>query len=159
MNSPSRRPWLELRIPPLVVAAIAGAITGVACGLTPGLRWEYPGRGITAGVFIALGVAVAVLGVASFRRAGTTVNPLRPDSSAALVAGGIYQITRNPMYLGFLLVLAGWVAWLANPAGLAGCLVFVVWMNRYQIRAEETALLARFGDEYRRYQARVRRWL
>ena len=76
-----------------------------------------------------------------------------------MVSSGIYGRTRNPMYLGFLLALAGWAAWLANGAALLVLPVFVLLMNRLQIAPEERALGAHFGAEYQGYRARVRRWI
>ena len=84
---------------------------------------------------------------------------MHPDRSAALVAGGIYRSSRNPMYLGFLLLLAAWACWLANPLALAGLPAFVLYLNRFQIAPEERALRARFGDAYDGYARAVRRWL
>ena len=110
-------------------------------------------------MFALLGVACSLLGVAAFRRARTTVNPLTPDASTALVTTGIYRVTRNPMYLGFLLLLLAEIVWLANPAALLVVPAFILYLNRYQISPEEGALRARFGSEYFSYAAQVRRWI
>jgi len=63
------------------------------------------------------------------------------------------------MYVGFLLVLVGWSAYLANVAALLLIPMFVVYMNRFQIKPEERALATKFGTEYTEYMQRVRRWL
>jgi len=94
-----------------------------------------------------------------FRRRDTTVNPIHPERSNALVTDGPYRWTRNPMYLGYAIALLGWSLWLAQPAGLVGAALFVAWIDRLQIPAEEAALQARFGRAYDAYRARVRRWL
>jgi protein-S-isoprenylcysteine O-methyltransferase Ste14 len=107
----------------------------------------------------ALGVAISLAGVVAFRRARTTTNPLRPDAASALVVTGIYTRTRNPMYLGFVVMLLAWCAWLAHPVALLGIPGFVLWMNRLQIPAEERAIGALFGAEFEQYCARVRRWI
>lgn len=106
-----------------------------------------------------LGALVALAGVWEFRRARTTLNPLAPARASALVQGGIYRITRNPMYLGMLLVLIGWAAWLGNAAALLGLPLFVVVLNQLQIKPEERMLRQRFGAQFERYAARVRRWV
>src|SRR5678816_2271136 len=80
----------------------------------PAFDFSVPARHVLATGFALGGLLVSVLGVASFRKAGTTLNPLKPDSSSALVASGIYRLTRNPMYLGLLLTLVGWATFLAN---------------------------------------------
>ena len=63
------------------------------------------------------------------------------------------------MYLGFALLLLAWGLFLENLAALLGVAAFVLYMNRFQIAPEERALEARFGAEYSRYCARVRRWI
>jgi protein-S-isoprenylcysteine O-methyltransferase Ste14 len=105
------------------------------------------------------GVCVALLGVASFRRARTTLNPLKPDKSSALVMSGIYRYTRNPMYLGLLLVLLGWAFFLANALAFVFLPVFILYMNRFQIDPEERVLASVFGQEFVAYLSKVRRWL
>jgi protein-S-isoprenylcysteine O-methyltransferase Ste14 len=99
------------------------------------------------------------LGVVSFRRAGTTVNPLTPEASSTLVRAGVYTLTRNPMYLGFLMLLLGWAIYMSNAFALLFVPVFVVYMNRFQIEPEEKALGSRFGQAFVTYTTCVRRWL
>ena len=94
-----------------------------------------------------------------FRRAKTTVNPLKPDAASALVVRGVYRWTRNPMYLAMLLLLIAWVCIVSNWAALAMLPLFVAYLNRFQIGPEERALQARFGAEFESYRRQVRRWL
>jgi protein-S-isoprenylcysteine O-methyltransferase Ste14 len=125
----------------------------------PGLTAVYPGRLAIALVVLASGLAVIVAGVLEFRRARTTVDPVHPEKATAVVESGIYRFTRNPMYLGMLLTLIAWTGFLANPVTLAGPVLFVLAMNRFQIGPEERALAQLFGDSYRVYLGRVRRWI
>lgn len=137
---------------------MAGVMLGVTHAVPP-LSFRIPGRTVVALALAALGVGSAIAGVIAFRDRHTTVNPLTPSASSAIVTGGIYRVSRNPMYLGFLLVLAGWGVYLSN-AGTALLLpAFVAYLTRYQIKPEERALLAKFGTEYAQYMSRVRRWL
>ena len=147
------------RFPPLAVATSFGIATWVVASTLPALRCDFIGRRPIALGLFALGVAISLAGVIAFRRARTTTNPLRPDAASALVVTGIYTRTRNPMYLGFVLMLLAWCAWLAHPVTLLGIPGFVAWMNRFQIPAEERAIGALFGAEFERYCARVRRWI
>ncbi len=110
-------------------------------------------------VLAASGIAVSVSGIWSFWRARTTVNPHRPEAASSLVATGIYHFTRNPMYLGLFLVLAGWAAHLANAAALAGPLLFALYVTRFQILPEERALTTKFGPKFDAYKRRTRRWI
>jgi protein-S-isoprenylcysteine O-methyltransferase Ste14 len=150
---------LQLRIPPLAVVALAGGLAWIAARMVPALNFEFPVRAELAATFGLLGVVCSVLGVASFRRARTTVNPLSPDSTTALVISGIYRLTRNPMYLGFLFMLVAEIVWLANPVALLLAPAFVLYLNRFQIGPEEMALQSRFGAQFDAYATRVRKWI
>ena len=150
---------LELKVPPLVVVLAAAALVWVAARAVPAFGVTLPARrSLAAGLAVA-GAVTSALGVAAFRRARTTVNPMRPESSSALVVSGIYRVTRNPMYLGFLLLLLAWAVLLSNGLALAVLAAFVLYMNRFQIVPEERALSSTFGPAYAGYKARVRRWL
>lgn len=151
--------WLETRVPPPVVMLIAVVWIWGLRHAFPEMGVFIPGRRAICWALLGVGLLVAVAGVVSFRRARTTVNPMKPDTTSALVTGGIYRITRNPMYLGDVLILLAAVVFFSNPLGLAGVVLFIAWMNLLQIPAEERALRARFGAAYDAYRARVRRWL
>ena len=150
---------LELKIPPPAVALlIAGAMWGISL-LAPLLEVPAFIR-VAAAITIALaGAGFALAGVISFRRARTTVNPMKPETTSALVCSGIYTVTRNPMYAGLLFVLVAWVVFLSSAWVLPGPLAFVLYMNRFQIAPEERVLSAMFGAGYSAYISRVRRWL
>ena len=150
---------LRLRIPPLAVVALAGGLAWITARIVPALNFEFSGRAELAATFGLLGVACSVLGVASFRLARTTVNPMTPDATTALVVSGIYRVTRNPMYLGFLLLLLAEMVWLANPVAFLVVPAFVLYLNRFQIGPEEIALRSRFAAEFQAYTHRVRRWI
>ena len=144
---------------PLALVVLFAGLMWLLARLTPGFDYAVPLRQLLVAVVSALAVLIALAGVASFRQASTTVNPLNPENSSALVVSGIYRITRNPMYLGFLLLLAAWALMLANLAVLLLLPVFVWYMNRFQIVPEERALTSLFGNDYTTYCARVRRWI
>jgi protein-S-isoprenylcysteine O-methyltransferase Ste14 len=122
---------------------------------------DIPGvlRHALAAAFALAGGCISLAGVVSFRRAKTTVNPLKPEKASSLVTGGIYKVTRNPMYLGLVLVLLAWAVFLSSAWALAGPVAFVLYMNRFQIEPEERVMGTMFGDNYSEYKARVRRWL
>lgn len=150
---------LELKIPPPALAVlIAGAMWGVTL-LAPLLEMPAFIR-VTAAVTIALaGGGFSLAAVISFRRARTTVNPMKPETTSSLVCSGIYRATRNPMYVGLLLVLVAWAVFLSSAWALLGPLAFVFYINRFQIAPEEKVLSAMFGTDYAAYKSRVRRWL
>ncbi|MGO2387344.1 MAG: methyltransferase family protein, partial [Psychrobacter sp.] len=98
-------------------------------------------------------------GVAQFKKAQTTVNPHTPEKSTNLVTSGIYRYTRNPMYLGLVLVLLGWAFYLSHLLPFMLVPVFMIYMTRFQIQPEEKMMAQKFGREYQVYLSRVRRWI
>ena len=146
-------------VPPVAALLCVAVPMWLVARLTPALAVDLPGRGAAALVLALAGAAVALAGVAEFRRARTTLNPLRPERASALVVSGIFRWTRNPMYLGLAIVLVGWAWYLAHPLAALGVPAFVAWMSRSQIPREERALGQLFGAEFAQYKTRVRRWL
>jgi protein-S-isoprenylcysteine O-methyltransferase Ste14 len=150
---------LELRIPPPVVALlVAVAMWGISLATPPA---AIPAL-IRVVVAISIGLAgagIAISGALAFRRAKTTVSPLKPETTSSLVTSGVYRLTRNPMYVGLALALLAWAVFLSSPLALFGPLVFILYMTRFQIVPEERALSSMFGTAYSTYQAKVRRWL
>ena len=157
-----RRPvgtGLVLKLPPLALGVIVAGLMWCASSATPAFDFRFPANILSSASLALLGAGIIVSGIVSFRRAKTTVNPMRPESASSLVVSGIYQYTRNPMYLGLLLILLGWAAFLSNLAAFALLPAFVVYMNHFQIAPEERALGSLFAQEYQAYRARVRRWI
>nr|WP_255699932.1 isoprenylcysteine carboxylmethyltransferase family protein [Jiella avicenniae] len=106
---------------------------------------------------LAAGIVPIALALLRFRRAGTSPEPWKP--STALVVDGVYRLTRNPMYLGMALVYAG-VALLFDCALTAALLLPAVLTIHYGvIRREERYLTGKFGDAYRDFMRKSRRWL
>ena len=116
------------------------------------LRWS-------AIVVMGVGVLIEAVSVLAFLRARTTVTPLKPEKASTLVVGGLYRASRNPMYLGMLILLIGWALWLGNPASLLLLPMFVIYLTVFQIKPEEAALAEKFGADYDAYCRRVRRWI
>ena len=125
----------------------------------PAYAFAFPLQQGVAVAFWLAGVVITGLAVMSFGRAKTTVNPMKPESTAALVQSSLYRFTRNPMYLGFFFVLVGLAVFLGNALAVLLLPIFIFYMNRFQIEPEERTLTALFGREYVAYSSRVRRWL
>lgn len=151
--------FLELKIPPPLVALIVAGLMWSIAGIGPLLAMPDSVRIASALAIFAAGAVVAISGVVSFRIAKTTVNPLKPETATSLVSSGIFGVTRNPMYLGLLLALVAWTAYLASPVALLGPVVFWLYMTRFQIIPEERVLTKLFGDSFTAYAAKVRRWI
>ena len=154
-----RHNGFALKLPPVALVVIVAALMWLAARGTPTLDFFVPAKYLLAVSLATIGAVICVSGVVSFRRAKTTVNPMNPSSTTSLVVFGIYKYTRNPMYLGLLLVLLGWAAFLSNVAALAFLPAFIVYLTRFQIVPEEHVLASLFPDEYPAYRSRVRRWL
>lgn len=146
--------------PPLIYLGFL--VAGLGCDhLWP---LAVAGSGIPAALRAGLGAALAVLGVIigiaglrQFREAGTDVRPDRPTT--ALVVTGVYRFSRNPLYIALALVYAG-IALAADSLWALAFLVPTLVVVRYGVIAREEAYLERkFGDDYRRFKAQVRRWL
>ncbi|MDX9706977.1 MAG: isoprenylcysteine carboxylmethyltransferase family protein [Azospira sp.] len=135
-----------------------GAMWGASMQL-PALAFALPGRIPIALALAGLGLGFALAGVAAFRKAMTTINPMRPDGASALVTSGPYRFSRNPMYAGLLLALTGWAVHLSHLAAFLCLPPFVAYMNRFQIAPEERVLAAKFCEEFAAYRRSVRRWL
>lgn len=151
--------FLELKIPPVVLVIIFALAMWLGSAFAPGLDVQFPFGGILAGIFGLLGVMIAAFGVHEFKRAKTTVNPTKPQSTSSLVRTGIYSHTRNPMYLGFLLILVGWAIAMANLVPFLVLPGFVIYMNRFQITPEERTLALIFGQDFNAYCVEARRWI
>ena len=150
---------LELKVPPDLVALGVAALMWLVSTVTPPLTVPLAVVRLVAIALLAAGIVLIVSARVSFTRAGTTWSPVAPHLSRQLVTAGVYRYTRNPMYLGTLLVLLALGARLANPVAAIVALAYVAYMNRFQILPEERVLRARFGDAYVRYARSVRRWV
>lgn len=123
-------------------------------------KWgEYtaPFMLIVLPLILALWLAVASLW--QFYQDKANVDPRNLDKTQRLVCRGVYRISRNPMYLSLALCLSVWAMWLGHCLAWSGVILFIYWMTRYQIRREEAFLLMKFGEDYRTYQRKVRRWI
>jgi protein-S-isoprenylcysteine O-methyltransferase Ste14 len=150
---------LELKVPPLIVVVATAALMWLASLLLPQARIAIEHRGSIAAFIAGVGFVIVAAGIVPFMRARTTVDPTRPQGASSLVTGGVYRLTRNPMYLGMLLALLGWAVFLANGPALIFLPAFVLYLTEFQIKPEERALAARFGADYAAYRTRVRRWV
>lgn len=150
---------LELRLPPPLVGLVVAAAMWALASWGGSLGWSADLRLGAAAVLASLGLGLDMGGLVAFLRRHTTINPLRPANSSALVTGGVYRFTRNPMYLGMACLLSAWAVWLGSLAGFAGPLVFVLYITRFQIRPEERILGGLFGQAFTDYCARVHRWI
>ncbi|MGB1261740.1 MAG: methyltransferase family protein [Cognaticolwellia sp.] len=154
---------MELKIIPIVQVAIALILMTLLQHFLPALNYSAainPTISLTLTILLlCAAIIIVLLAIYSFKQHQTTVNPTKPETSAKLVDSGIYRYSRNPMYLAMLLGLAAYACYLENPLAFAICGLFICYIGKYQITPEERMLTTLFGQEYRAYQERVRRWL
>jgi protein-S-isoprenylcysteine O-methyltransferase Ste14 len=150
---------LELKIPPPLVGILIAAAMWFAKDISWVVELPWMTRIITAGLVLCLAGYFGIAGTVAFRRAKTTVNPLKPQNSSALVTSGVYQITRNPMYVSFTLILVAWMVYLASITSVAGPMLYMLYITRFQIKPEERILQGIFGAAFTAYMQRTRRWL
>jgi protein-S-isoprenylcysteine O-methyltransferase Ste14 len=149
----------ETKIPPPMLAVLFISFMWLADQYSPGSVIDETFR-ISVAIGLSLfGALSVVLGIVSFVRAKTTLNPLQPEKAGTLVTTGIYKYTRNPMYLGMLCVLLAWGLFLANGFSLVLAILFIPVMNFLQILPEERAMELNFREHYIAYKGKVRRWL
>lgn len=122
-----------------------------AGSLLPG---PWPWLGV---IPIAIGVLLAVQGSRLFARAGTNIIPF--SESTALVTGGVFSFSRNPMYMGMVLALAGTALVMNGLVPWLVVMAFVAILRGLFIRHEEVLMEQTFGADYLDYKSRVRRWL
>jgi protein-S-isoprenylcysteine O-methyltransferase Ste14 len=151
------RDHVDVKIHPPVLILIFIAIAYVAKWAIP-IPFEVPGilRWIGFGM-VVVGFLLGVAALLAFRKARTTSN-VRGKVSA-VVTDGVYRFTRNPIYLGFLLMLLGLPLNSGSYWGVLLAPVFIMSMNRLVIEKEEAYLEKKFRDVYAGYKSRVRRWL
>ena len=150
---------LELKVPPLAIVLVLAGAMWFAARQLPSLAVTLPWRHGLAITISGVGILFLLAGIYAFQKAKTTLNPTTPNATSSIVASGVYCVSRNHMYVGFLLALTGWATFLSHPLPFLLLPVFVAYMNRFQISPEERALSAKFGDEYDTYKQGVRRWL
>ena len=109
--------------------------------------------------FVLLGFFITFSSARNFKKKETTVNPIKPEEASQLVTDGFFKITRNPMYLGMLLFLLGVSIYNGLIVGLVFLPLFVGYITFFQIIPEERAMIKIFGEDYKAYMKKVRRWI
>jgi protein-S-isoprenylcysteine O-methyltransferase Ste14 len=150
---------LICKFPPMLVSLLAGVLMWVISAISPSFTVLLPFRSIIF-IFTAIaGIAIVFSSGHSFTNAKTSFNPIKFDKVTSLVTTGIYSFTRNPMYLGVMIVFAGWAYYLGNIFAVMIITLNIIYLNCFQIKQEETVLEEKFGQEYLSYKSRVRRWI
>jgi len=150
---------MKVKLPPPLVLLVWVLIMWLLTVITNSWRFTFPAQTLVSAIFLAAGFIITIVAIIGFRAAATTINPMSPEKASSLVTSGIFSFSRNPMYLGMLLVLIAWFFHLGSLLNLAALYLFYLFITRFQIEPEEQALRKLFGDAYDDYCARVRRWI
>jgi protein-S-isoprenylcysteine O-methyltransferase Ste14 len=149
---------MKLKVPPVVVFLVFGALMYALTCFLPVGYFDFFGRSYLMYTLFAMAAVIGFISVLQFFMSKTTVDPRNPSKTSKLVTGGLYQYSRNPMYLALLLLLLVWGLYLGNAFNVLVAAGFVMYMNRFQIIPEENSLMELFGKEYAQYCTLVRRW-
>ncbi|KLV05115.1 isoprenylcysteine carboxyl methyltransferase [Photobacterium aquae] len=149
---------MYLRLPPpLVMLLTLAGMYGLA-SYWPIYQWHFTGQLAVILVLCLLGAVIGLAGVVAFAQVQTTIDPRFPNKTSSLVTFGIYRYSRNPMYLGLLCWLIAACLYFSALSPFLMLVVFVFYMNHFQIAPEEAVLQAMFGEDYTAYCQQVRRW-
>ena len=148
---------LKNKIPPPIVTLVFAALIYFSSEWSPSI--VFRGQNLISLFLMMLGFLVLLIAISAFIKLKTTINPLKPEAASSLVTMGIFRISRNPMYLGMLLLIIS--LWIKTGAVLGFILVagFIAYLNYFQILPEERAMKGLFSDKYKTYCQQVRRWL
>ena len=148
---------MRTKIPPPILALVMIVLIYLSSFFIESTKFNY--QGSLSVLVLILGLACAIPSFKLFARYKTTISPLKPSDATALVTEGMYRYSRNPMYLGLLLLTIASTIWFGTWFGIIINIVFIFLINFLQIIPEEEALLEIFGEEYEEYKKNVRRWI
>ena len=150
---------LELKIPPPIYALTIAVLMWWLNNHFPIVHFiDAPWNKLGLGLIILAGV-FDLWSLSLFFKKHTTFNPMKPEATTGLVITGLYKISRNPMYVGMLIMLFGFAIWLGSASPFLVLPLFYFVITAMQIKPEERFLLDKFGKEYQTYKDSVRRWL
>ena len=148
---------MKTKIPPPILALVMIVLIYLSSFFIESTTFNY--QGSLSVLVLILGLACAIPSFKLFARYETTISPLKPSDATALVTEGMYRYSRNPMYLGLLLLTIASTIWFGTWFGIIINILFIFLINFLQIIPEEEALLEIFGEEYEEYKKNVRRWI
>ena len=146
-----------IKIPPPILVII---LTSLVYFSSTKLELIYlPYRQIVSVIILIIGLIVIVSPVVDFIKSKTTINPVKFKNVNRLVTTGIYRYSRNPMYLGMILIIISTTVYYLNFLSVFSPLIFYIWINKFQFNREEIFLEDKFGSEYLKYKSKTRRWI
>ena len=148
---------IKTKFPPPLVALTFGFLINYTKNIFP--KIEIKNEIIFGSFMIISGLIIILSAIILFKKYQTTITPLNPSNATKLITDGIYKFSRNPMYLGLLLMLMGISIILNLTGGVFLIPLFILYLNLFQIIPEEDAMVDLFKDEFLEYKENVRRWI
>lgn len=148
---------MKTKIPPPIIMIFFGTCILLSKRIFPNI--DFGNVAYVGFLFYGLAAFLILNSISTFRKHKTTVNPLKPESASSLVTSGVFQITRNPMYLAMAFILIALSIHRSAVGGIVFIPLFIGYITKFQIIPEEAAMQKLFGDEFSTYKNKVRRWL
>ncbi len=143
-------------VPPPIVTLICSLLIYLSKPIFPELIINYSSQ--ISLFFLIFGLLIILISFQRFKEEKTTINPINIEKASSLVTGGIFKYSRNPMYLGMLLILISITIRFNIYGGILIVGFFVYFITYFQILPEEKAMLKLFGDDFINYKNKTRRW-
>ena len=150
---------LKLKVPPPIVMLLVATMMWLTSIKSKGFLVPHELQLVIIISICSLATIVIFFSILSFKRFKTTIHPMNPKESKKLITEGMFSYSRNPIYLGMLIFLMAWVFYLSNLYSFTFLIIFILYMNVFQIVPEEEALELNFGVEFIKYKKKVRRWV
>ena len=121
--------------------------------------FEYKFLDTLSYISYLIGLCILISAVNSFKKQNTTVNPIKIENASSLVTSGVFEYSRNPMYLGMAIILFGLALMFNVIGGTLFTVLFAIYITKFQIRPEEEVMERLFGEDFLQYKQNVRMWL
>ena len=118
-----------------------------------------PNQTLISFIIFLIGVIILINPIIKFIKSRTTIDPINFKKVNKLIISGIYKYSRNPMYLGLLMIVISNTIFFLNILSITTPILFYLWINKFQIKREEIFLTEKFGQEYLLYMTKTRRWI
>lgn len=148
---------MKNKIPPPIVTFFFGLCIYFSQEYFPEFNLEF--LTMLSYILYFAGLTVLILAVRLFKKQNTTVNPIKIENASSLVTSGIFEYSRNPMYLGMALILLGLTLMFNVIGGTLFTLLFTTYITKFQIKPEEEVMESLFGEDFLKYKKNVRMWI
>ena len=146
-----------LKIPPPILVLIL--VSSNYFSSTKIDLFHLPNQNIISILILLMGMLILINPIFKFIKSKTTIDPIKFKKVNKLITSGIYKYSRNPMYLGLLMIVISTSIFYLNIFSITTPILFVCWINRFQIKREEIFLTEKFGKEYMSYKTKTRTWI